>query len=302
MKVYLILVTYNGSSWIQKCLKSIENSDYKLSVIVVDNASTDNTCQIIQSKFDKFRLIKLEQNLGFGQANNLGIKMAYNEGADYIFLLNQDAYIEKHTISSLILAHENNSNFDLISPIHLNGSGESLDILFSSFVEPKVCPEFYSDCFMQKLQDKIYEAQFVNAAAWLLTRKCVATVGGFSPVFYHYGEDNNYCDRVHFHKLKMGIYPFSTIRHDKEYKTNPFVLSELLLKTNELVKFSNPEKGILRLNEEINLYFKSSIKFLFKIDIRMAYLSFNKFRELKKLKNRILSFVEQSCLKSPSFL
>ena len=301
-KVYTIIVTFNGMQWIEECLDSVYLSSYPLTPIVIDNNSSDGTTDFIERKFPKCQLIRRKENLGFGKANNIGIKMAYEEGADYIFLLNQDAYIEKNAIRSLILAHENNPNFDLISPIHLNGSGESLDILFSSFVEPKSCPEFYSDCFMQKLQDKIYEAQFVNAAAWLVTRKCIETVGGFSPVFYHYGEDNNYCDRVRYHKLKIGIYPFSHVRHDKEYRSNPFVLSELLQKTNELVKFSNPENGLTRLNEEINIYIKSTFKFVFKFNFNNALLAFEKFKELKKLKIRISAFVENSRINKANFL
>ena len=54
----------------------------------------------------------------------------------------------------------------------------------------------------------------VNAAAWLIPKKTLEIVGGFSPLFFLYGEDDNYCQRVKFHNLKIGICPGSYIKHD----------------------------------------------------------------------------------------
>jgi GT2 family glycosyltransferase len=306
MRIYTIVVTFNGEKWIKKCIESIENSvnfntNIENHILVVDNGSNDKTIQILK-EFSNVQLIKTGANLGFGKANNIGIKMAFDGGADYVFLLNQDAYLFPDTISKLVVLHQQNLHFDLISPIHLNGAGKSLDILFSSFIEPKFCPDFYSDCYLNKLEDRIYEAHFVNAAAWLLTRNCIETIGGFSPVFYHYGEDNNYCDRMRYHGLKLGIYPFSRVCHDKEYRGNPFILSQNIQNTNELVKFSNPELGLEKIKEEIKIYQKSVLKFILKLNMNGTFYSMRKFKELKKLKKRIFNLVEVSKIKNPNFL
>lgn len=90
-KVYVIIATYNGKKWINSCFSSIYNSTVPLNTIVVDNGSTDGTQNIIREQFPKVNIIQSKTNIGFGQANNLGIKKAYDSGADYIFLLNQDA-------------------------------------------------------------------------------------------------------------------------------------------------------------------------------------------------------------------
>lgn len=63
--------------------------------------------------------------------------------------------------------------------------------------------------------ETIYEVSFVMAAHWLITRRCLETVGGFSPSFPHYGEDDNYLQRVNFWGLKVGIVPEAKAVHDR---------------------------------------------------------------------------------------
>ena len=114
---FIIIVTYNAMNWLSKCLNSCK--DYP--VVVIDNASTDETVTYIKKQFPKVHLIPQSKNLGFGQANNLGIRYALNNGADYVFLLNQDAYLQGECINQLIKIHQNNPEFGILSPIHLNG-------------------------------------------------------------------------------------------------------------------------------------------------------------------------------------
>lgn len=110
----IIIVTYNGMPWLEKCLTSCQ--DY--SVIVVDNCSTDGTVKFINTHFSKVKVLELSVNLGFGKANNLGIRKALEEEADSVFLLNQDAYLDNDTISVLKEASKTNSKYGVLSPIH----------------------------------------------------------------------------------------------------------------------------------------------------------------------------------------
>ena len=100
-KIFSIIVTYNGAPWIERCLHDLFESDLETEVIVVDNASSDNTLELLHS-FENIHLVKNIENVGFGQANNVGIDLAMKQGADFIFLLNQDAYVFKNTISQLV--------------------------------------------------------------------------------------------------------------------------------------------------------------------------------------------------------
>lgn len=208
----IVIVTYNGMSWIRECLESCK----PYSIIVVDNASTDGTVDFITTDYPSVTLVPQSKNLGFGQANNLGISLALKRGADYVFLLNQDAYLEQGCIKTLIKAQQENAQYGILSPIHLNGKGNRLDGGFSNYVGFKNNRDFYSDFVLKNTLKEIYEVPFVNAAGWLLSREILEKVGGFDPIFFHYGEDDNYCQRARFHKFKIGVVPITFLRHDRE--------------------------------------------------------------------------------------
>src|SRR6476469_818324 len=215
-KVFAIVVTYNGETWINTCLTSLQNSSFPVSIIVVDNHSSDSTVRIIRESFPYVQLIEKRQNLGFGKANNAGIRMALNQGAEYVFLLNQDAWIVSDALQKLISVIRVNKEYAIISPIHLSVNTNKLEWYFSTYVGPEYCDGFYSDCFLKQTQC-LYSSSFINAAAWLVNCEHLIKVGGFDPIFFHYGEDEDYCARVLYHGMKIGVCTDAVIVHDKTY-------------------------------------------------------------------------------------
>ena len=207
----IIIITYNGLKWIDKCLSSCNG----YSVIVIDNASTDGTVEHIKAHYPGVTLIAQNTNLGFGQANNIGISHALKQGAAYVFLLNQDAYLQQGAIETLIEVHKKNKDYGILSPIHLNGNGTKLDRNFSYYLGHDYNSYFYLDAIKGTLSE-LYEVPFVNAAAWLVPKETLMVVGGFDPLFYHYGEDDNYCQRVRYHGMKIGVVPQTYVNHDRE--------------------------------------------------------------------------------------
>ena len=117
------MVTFNSIKWIDECLASCEASQ----TIVIDNASTDSTVSHIRKNYPEVTLIENKSNIGFGQANNIGIQKALSEGAEYVFLLNQDAYLGQDCIEKLIEVHQSNPEYGILSPMHLNGNGTNFD-------------------------------------------------------------------------------------------------------------------------------------------------------------------------------
>ena len=183
MEVAVIIVTYNTTknNWIGKCLNSINSSSIPLNTIIIDNASTDNTVDIIKNNYPNVDLTESKENLGFAKANNLGIKLAYKSGADYIFLLNHDAWVEPNTIKTLIEIHQENPQYGIVSPIHLNGAGDNLDLNFYKYLGniEKAGRLLMTDLIKKKPLRDIYEMKFVNAAAWMISRECIEKVGDF---------------------------------------------------------------------------------------------------------------------------
>lgn len=238
-KIFAVVVTYNPGKWLDKCFSSLAKSEISLRIIAIDNGSTDGSQDILRSKYPEVELMQSSSNLGFGKANNIGIKKAYEAGADFVFLLNQDAWIETNTIKTLVSIHSECPEFGICSPIHLNGSGSALDTGFSNYIIPSFCPGLFSDVFLKKGKSSIYETSFVNAAAWLVSRKCIEIVGGFNPIFFQYGEDDNYIHRLRYHGLKVGVLLNCFIYHDREEKEN-LNLSKTTLEIKTKMHYSNP--------------------------------------------------------------
>ena len=218
---YIIIATYNAIPWLDKCLASIDFQKYK--VVVVDNNSQDDTVKRIEKDYPQIKLFKEKENLGFGQANNRGISYALNEGAAQVFLLNQDAYLIDDCLEKLVQFQTNNREYVILSPIHTNAEVTRLDRNFSNYVRYESNPDFYSDFVLGKEKKPVYEVPFVNAAGWLISRDCLMTVGGFDPIFFHYGEDDNYCQRVSYHGFKIGVIPDALMVHDREDRKNPSI-------------------------------------------------------------------------------
>lgn len=202
--------------WIKKCLDSLQNNTVKTEIIIIDNASTDNTIAFIRSNYPTIQLIQQSKNLGFGKANNIGITIAIKNGAESVFLLNQDAYVEKNTLEKLVEISNANDAYGIISPMQFDWKGAQLEHYFELFASKN--KNFYLDTLLKKELKPIYKVPFVNAAAWLLPRKTIEIIGGFDPIFHHYGEDNNYCQRVLFHGLKIGFVPNVVIFHDSKIR------------------------------------------------------------------------------------
>src|SRR5690554_1213712 len=207
--IIAIVVTYNGSQWVNKCFGSLVDSSIPLKVLAIDNGSSDNTVEIVRKNFPEIAIIETGKNLGFGKANNLGLKRAVEENADYIFLLNQDAWVENDTIEKLVDAERNNPVYGIISPIEYFRPGV-LDIKFQKYYAPKELLEN-----IEQKSTKIYKTSFVNAAAWLIPIKTIKLIGGFDSIFAHYGEDVDYCNRLFKHQFFVGIVSSAIYYHDR---------------------------------------------------------------------------------------
>lgn len=212
-KIFVIVVTYKGKQWYDRCFTSLRNSTIPVQTIVVDNASNDGTVEYIRENYPEIHLIESKENLGFGKGNNLGLRYAYEHDCDYVFLLNQDAWlVQQDVIERLAEIAIIHADFGVLSPIHLTANEDAVNMDYE-FVRGTCSKRLFGDSYCQKMKD-LYQTDYINAAAWLLSRKTIETVGGFDPLFTLYGEDDDYLHRVRYHGLKIGLCPKLRIIHD----------------------------------------------------------------------------------------
>ena len=215
MKLYAIIVTYKGRQWYDRCFTSLRQSTMPVETVAVDNASNDGTVEYIRENYPEVHLIESTENLGFGKANNIAMRYALDRGCDYVFLLNQDAWVESDTLEKLVGVAENHKEYGIVAPLQVNKEKTKvLDGVVDFLTYPgKINREMFSDLLLSK-ETEVYSVGEINAAAWLLPRKTLETVGGFDPIFLHYGEDWNYLSRVLYHKMKVGLTPHLKVVHD----------------------------------------------------------------------------------------
>ncbi|NPD91119.1 glycosyltransferase family 2 protein [Xylanibacter muris] len=206
MKILVIIVSYNFKRWLNPCLDSLRKTTIPVSAVVIDNGSQDDTVEIIRRNYPEVRIIPTGKNLGFGRANNIGMRIALKEGFDYVFLMNQDAWVEPDTIEKLAKEMEKHHDYGILSPTHITGKGDCEDAGFAFYAKDG------------KANGTITDVQFVNAAFWMIPVEVLRTTGGFSPLFYHYGEDIDFANRVIYRHLRIGFMHSAIAYHDREYR------------------------------------------------------------------------------------
>ena len=193
-KVLVIVVTYNGMRWLERCLGSVYA---QADLYVWDNDSTDGSADYVAANFPKARLVRSAENLGFSKANNLGMQYALDKGYDYVYLLNQDAWLEEGALEKLVAFAESHPDYAVLSPLQMTDGYVSLDKNFSRYYRKK-------------------NIRFIMAAHWLVPVGVLRKVGLFDEeLFPLYGQDDDWCNRARYHGLKIGVVQEARGVHDR---------------------------------------------------------------------------------------
>lgn len=196
-KVAIILVNYNGEKYNEECICSILKSTYNnYEIIVVDNASTDNSVKLIRERFyDNIKIILSNENLGFSGANNIGINYALDNGFDYVMLLNNDTIIDENMIKIMV---ETSANKVVVSPkIYYYDNKNIIWSAGGSINWSKGLPIQYGineeDNYENNNKKSI---EFATGCCVLIPINAIKKVGMMSEEYFLYYEDTDYCVRL----------------------------------------------------------------------------------------------------------
>lgn len=244
MKILTLIVTYNGMRWLERCLAELSASTVNTDVLVVDNCSTDNTVEFITNNYPEIILFPQSVNLGFGQANNIGLRYALSNNYDFVLLLNQDAYLQPDALELLL---KESDGMSLLTPIHMSGDGKHIDYVFKKYSLLKADNTLIDDLLVSSVKTA-YPIGEVCAACWFMPIELIKKIGGFNPLFAHYGEDNNYYQRMVYHNCSVIVVPKARVFHDREVHGNMTVFNSRLIEREILLSVSNPNvNGVLRI-------------------------------------------------------
>ncbi len=202
-KVLVIVVTYNGLHWLERCLRSVAGDPsaslgMTTDVYVWDNDSTDGSADFVAAHFPQAHLVRSAENLGFSKANNMGFEWAIKKGYDYVYLLNQDAWLAPDALEALVAASEAHPDYAVLSPLQYQDGYQAFD------------PQF------AKLYHGSAEVKRIMAAHWLVPVGALKAIGLFEEeLFPFYGQDDDWCNRARHLGYKVGIVPAAKAVHDR---------------------------------------------------------------------------------------
>jgi len=228
----VIIVNYKACDLLRDCLRSVlANKGVSYCVFVVDNASGDGSVEMVRREFPEVRVQALDRNIGYGPANNLGIKeaLAADIPPRYILLLNPDTVLPPDALARMVAFLEAHPEAGAVGPKLVRPDG-SLDLACRrSFPTPAV--SFYRLSGLSRLfpksrrfarynltyldPDCLTEVDSLVGACMLLRREALEQVGLFDEAFFMYGEDLDLCYRLKQHGWKVFYNPAVTVLHYK---------------------------------------------------------------------------------------
>lgn len=225
MRVLVIIVTFNGMRWLERCLGSVYAD---ADLYVFDNNSSDGSADYVEEHFPQAKLVRSAENLGFSRPNNQGFEYAVAQGYDYVYLLNQDAWLEPGALERMISVAASHPEYGVLSPMQYQPGYQELDRQFKkilSSTDSGTSP--HGDA---SAAPEIIDVYRVMAAHWLVPVNVIQRIGPFEEeLFPHYGQDDEWCFRLHFCGLKIGIVTEARAVHDRAAREEPL---EKLVKRN----------------------------------------------------------------------
>lgn len=230
----IIIINWNGSSLLTRCVETVANSAPNVSyeVVVVDNSSEDDSVAQLRANevaaqmiaTGQLRIINNTENRGFGAANNQALALT---DSPFVFLLNLDTEVCPGTIDTLVNRLRSDPTIGACGPRMLNLDGSVQTSVY--FNPPCVWHTVLSQLWLYHLiprrvrgelllgwhwdHDREREVPMLAAAAIMARRKMIDEVGGFDERFHMYAEDNEWCWRITKSDWRLMFVPEATVLH-----------------------------------------------------------------------------------------
>ncbi len=238
----IIIVSYNVKFYLEQCLSSVfyASKNIDTEIFVVDNQSTDDSVQMIETKFNDVILIKNNKNVGFSKANNQAIKKAKGK---YILLLNPDTVVQEDTFEQCLHFMEENTEAGAVGVEMIDGKGQYLPESKRAFPSPLIA--FYKISGLSILfpkskkfgkyhlthldHNKTQAVDVLSGAYMFIRKKALDKSGLLDEDFFMYGEDIDLSHRIIKAGYKNYYLPATTIIHYKGESTKKISLGYVIV-------------------------------------------------------------------------
>lgn len=230
-RVSIVIVTWNVKGFLKKCLDSVykETKDIQIEVIVVDNASTDGTSEMVKDEFPQIRLITTEKNLGYTKANNLAIRTILNKGpSDFFLLLNSDTVFQNNAIDQMASYLINNPDVGAVSPALIlpdgkfqTGTAGFLPTAWTGFTYfsfifklfPKKTKSFFIEPSYFLKKRNIVSVDWMSGACLMLRRETIEKTGLMDEKYFIYADDIEWGKRMKQEGFLLHYLPWLHVLH-----------------------------------------------------------------------------------------
>jgi len=223
MKLSVIILNYNVRYFLEACIRSVQAAITNLDaeIIMVDNNSPDDSCDMMRNTFPEIQLIANKENVGFAKANNQAVKVAKGE---YVCILNPDTIVAEDTFTQLLQFADATENLGSVGCKLIDGSGTFLPESKRNIPTPMVSVKkilgnknsgYYSEVHI----NEIGKVDILVGAFMLMKRDVYTVVGGFDEDYFMYGEDIDLSYKIKKAGFQNYYYGKTTVIHYKGEST-----------------------------------------------------------------------------------
>lgn len=282
MQLSVIILNYNVRYFLELCVSSVQAAlnGIEAEIIVIDNNSSDDSCEMMKQRFPKVKLIENAANLGFPKGNNIGVAEARGK---YICILNPDTVVAEDTFVKVLAFAEKQKELGIVGVKLIDGAGNFLPeskrgiptpwraftkitALYKLFPKVEVFGRYYASCLNE---NQTGEVEILGGAFMVMERQLYLDVGGFDEGCFMYSDDIDLSYMVLQKGKRNYYYHETTVIHYK---------GESTIKDGTYMK---------RFQQAMNFFckkhFKVSILFLLFIKIGILFFSFIKMFQGKTL-------------------
>jgi GT2 family glycosyltransferase len=226
--VVCVILNTNRRADTLECLASLRASTYRrVKILLLDNQSTDGTVAAVSASFPEVQIVNLEQNRGYAGNNNVGIQLAMKQGADWVFVLNEDIVLAPDCLEHLVVKGESDPGIGIVGPMvyhHdepgiIQSAGGGFSQAWEGFHFGQNEPD--TGRFREP-----HEVQWISGCAILVRRGVIDAVGAIDERFFIYWEETEWCLRAGLAGWRLYHVPEAKIWHkgvQRDYRPKPSV-------------------------------------------------------------------------------
>ena len=265
MSLTIIIVTFKSEKLIEKCLSTINK---KHPIILIENSNNKIFKKKIEKKFSNVKCYLTGTNLGFGKANNIGLKLAKTK---YVLLLNPDTFLYKDTIKILLDSAKKIKDFALLAPIINNNK----DLNYGYFEIKK-----------NKINKNFIQVDYIKGFAMFFNKKKFNKIKFFDENIFIYLEEIDLCRRILLENEKIYVVKNAKIKHlggqshDINFNLNMEISRNWHWMWSNFYYYKKHFSSFLAYKNTLPLFFKSFVKIFFYLFLSKEKFLVNRARFL----------------------